>query len=220
MATSKFGKAFAAARKEKGAGKTFTFEGKSYSTNMASDKSSAPTSSPRPTARPAKKAPPMKGRPDSAPRVSDATTVDRRWADANAKPKAEAAKPKTEVKTPTSSTTRPQARPTSAPKSSPRPTARPTSAPKTSPRPTARPQHIGMTAVNNLSSGSSNAPRATSDAAPKGRTAPARATRPAATDRDFTSPTPSSFPTYMQWRKKNAGGIVAYNAAKDRQTGR
>jgi len=206
MATSKFGKAFAAARKEKGPGKTFTFEGKSYSTDMASDKSSAPTSSSRPTARPAKKAPPMKGRPDSAPRVSDATTVDRRWADANAKPKAETAEPKMEVKTPTSSTTRPQARPTAAPKSSPRPTA--------------RPQHIGMTAVNNLSSGSSNAPRATSDAAPKGRTAPARATRPAATDRNFTSPTPSSFPTYMQWRKKNAGGIVAYNAAKDRQTGR
>jgi len=206
MATSKFGKAFAAARKEKGPGKTFTFEGKSYSTDMASDKSSAPTSSSRPTARPAKKAPPMKGRPDSAPRVSDATTVDRRWADANAKPKAETAEPKMEVRTPTSSTTRPQARPTAAPKSSPRPTA--------------RPQHIGMTAVNNLSSGSSNAPRATSDAAPKGRTAPARATRPAATDRNFTSPTPSSFPTYMQWRKKNAGGIVAYNAAKDRQTGR
>jgi len=206
MATSKFGKAFAAARKEKGAGKTFTFEGKSYSTDMAGDKSSAPTSSSRPTARPAKKAPPMRGRPDTAPRVSDATTVDRRWADANAKPKAETAEPKMEVKTPTSSTTRPQARPTAAPKSSPRPTA--------------RPQHIGMTAVNNLSSGSSNAPRATSDAAPKGRTAPARATRPAATDRNFTSPTPSSFPTYMQWRKKNAGGIVAYNAAKDRQTGR
>ena len=40
MATSKFGKAFAAARKEKGPGKTFTFEGKSYSTNMASDKDS------------------------------------------------------------------------------------------------------------------------------------------------------------------------------------
>ena len=200
MATSKFGKAFAAARKEKGAGKTFTFEGKSYSTDMASDKSSAPTSSSRPTARPAKKAPPMKGRPDTAPRVSDATTVDRRWADANAEPKAEAAKPKMEVKTPTSSTTRPQARPTSAPKSSPRPTA--------------RPQHIGMTAVNNLSSGSSNAPRATSDAAPKGRTAPARATRPAATDRDFTSP--GSFPAFMEWRKKNAGGIVAYNAAKDK----
>lgn len=208
MATSNFGKAFAAARKEKGPGKTFTFEGKSYSTNMASDnKANAPTSSPRPTARPTKNAPRMKGRPDSAPRVSDATTVDRRWADANAKPT-------TEVKTPTSNTTRPQARPTAAPKSSPRPQARPTSAPKSSPRPTARPQHIGMTAVNNLSSGSSNGPRATSDAAPKGRTAPVRPARPAATDRNFTSP--GSFPAYSVWRKNNAGGIVAYNAAKDK----
>lgn len=121
MATSKFGKAFAEARKAKGPGKTFTFEGKSYSTNMASDKGSAPKASPRPTARPAKKAPPMKGRPDSAARVSDATTVDRRWADANAKPKAETAKPKVEVKTPTSSTTRPQSRPTGT-----RPQSRPT----------------------------------------------------------------------------------------------
>ena len=121
MATSKFGKAFAAARKEKGAGKTFTFEGKSYSTDLASDKSSAPTSSSRPTARPTRKAPPMKGRPDTAKRVSDATTVDRRWADANATPKAETAKPKVEVKTPTSSTTRPQSRPTGT-----RPQSRPT----------------------------------------------------------------------------------------------
>jgi hypothetical protein len=46
MATSKFGKAFAAARKEKGAGKTFTFEGKSYSTNMASDKPNATAKKP------------------------------------------------------------------------------------------------------------------------------------------------------------------------------
>jgi hypothetical protein len=46
MATSKFGKAFAAARREKGPGKTFTFEGKSYSTNMASDKGSAPARTP------------------------------------------------------------------------------------------------------------------------------------------------------------------------------
>jgi hypothetical protein len=35
-----FGKAFAAARKEKGAGKTFTWEGKSYTTDRADDKPS------------------------------------------------------------------------------------------------------------------------------------------------------------------------------------
>ena len=63
MAQSDFSKAFAAARKEKGAGKTFTFKGKSYSTNYASDavkaptprpkaRSAAPRTSPRPTARP------------------------------------------------------------------------------------------------------------------------------------------------------------------------
>ena len=46
MATSKFGKAFAAARKEKGPGKTFMFNGKSYSTNMASDKPKAPAKKP------------------------------------------------------------------------------------------------------------------------------------------------------------------------------
>ena len=47
MATSKFGKAFAAARKEKGPGKTFTFEGKSYTTDMASDKKAkAPAKAP------------------------------------------------------------------------------------------------------------------------------------------------------------------------------
>ena len=35
--TQSFGKAFAAARKEKGAGKTFMWKGKSYSTNRADD---------------------------------------------------------------------------------------------------------------------------------------------------------------------------------------
>jgi hypothetical protein len=57
-----FGEAFRAARKDKGAGSTFTWNGKSYSTNMASDKpaapkpaarsttSSAPSSAPKPAA--------------------------------------------------------------------------------------------------------------------------------------------------------------------------
>ena len=47
MAQSDFSKAFAAARKEKGAGKTFTFKGKSYSTNYASDAVKAPTTRPK-----------------------------------------------------------------------------------------------------------------------------------------------------------------------------
>ena len=54
MATSEFGKAFAAAYKELGPGKTFPFKGKIYSTDMASDKkaSSAPKKAPVPKERP------------------------------------------------------------------------------------------------------------------------------------------------------------------------
>ena len=51
MAT--FKETFAAKRKELGAGKTFTWNGKSYTTDMASDKKSAPTASDKPKARPA-----------------------------------------------------------------------------------------------------------------------------------------------------------------------
>lgn len=43
-----FGKAFAAARSQLGAGKTFTYKGKSYSTNRADDKKAAPASSAAP----------------------------------------------------------------------------------------------------------------------------------------------------------------------------
>jgi len=57
-----FSKAFAAARRSKGPGKTFMWQGKSYSTNTAADKSSstrraspsAPASSPRPPSAGAK----------------------------------------------------------------------------------------------------------------------------------------------------------------------
>lgn len=52
---SAFSTAFAAARKTKGAGKTFTFNGKSYSTNTADDlksSSTTPKTSPRPQANP------------------------------------------------------------------------------------------------------------------------------------------------------------------------
>jgi hypothetical protein len=51
MAT--FKEAFAAARKEKGAGKTFTWNGKSYTTDRADDKKPAPTASSKPKAKPA-----------------------------------------------------------------------------------------------------------------------------------------------------------------------
>lgn len=60
MAT--FKEAFKEARKKYGAGKTFTWKGKSYSTNLAeevskptSDKKNTPKTSPRPRARPASK---------------------------------------------------------------------------------------------------------------------------------------------------------------------
>jgi hypothetical protein len=67
MATSEFGKAFAAARKEMGPGKTFTFKGKKYSTDMASDKkaSSAPKKAPAPKERPSMpKRKPSEGSPE------------------------------------------------------------------------------------------------------------------------------------------------------------
>jgi hypothetical protein len=64
MATSEFGKAFAAARKEMGPGKTFTFKGKKYSTDMASDKksSSAPKKASLPKERPSTPSP-LSGNP-------------------------------------------------------------------------------------------------------------------------------------------------------------
>jgi hypothetical protein len=46
-----FAQAFAKARKEKGAGKTFMWNGKSYSTNYKEEVSKAPSNSPRPKAR-------------------------------------------------------------------------------------------------------------------------------------------------------------------------
>lgn len=51
-----FSKAFAAARKEKGAGKTFQWNGKTYTTDLASEKSTSSSSS-RPKARPTASAP-------------------------------------------------------------------------------------------------------------------------------------------------------------------
>ena len=70
-----FGKAFAAARKAKGAGKTFTWKGKSYSTNYKEDaKSKAPTTSKRPKANPKREPaakPPKPRSPITTTRLSD-----------------------------------------------------------------------------------------------------------------------------------------------------
>lgn len=61
MAT--FAQAFAKARKEMGAGKTFTFEGKKYSTDRADDKKTGT----KPKARPAAPAKVAAARPASKP---------------------------------------------------------------------------------------------------------------------------------------------------------
>jgi hypothetical protein len=75
MAT--FKEAFKAARAEKGAGKTFTWNGKSYTTDLASDKKAAPkpkakpmTSSPKPQAKPMQSSPKPQANPRNvAPKV-------------------------------------------------------------------------------------------------------------------------------------------------------
>jgi hypothetical protein len=69
-----FSKAFAAARKEKGAGKTFRWpdkNGKLYTTDYASEKSTTPSSSPRAKAKPTKEAPAAKA--ESPTRVAAGT---------------------------------------------------------------------------------------------------------------------------------------------------
>jgi len=58
-----FKKAFAAARKEKGSGKTFTWKGKRYTTNYKEEESKAPAKSKRPTKRPTKKTEKSSGPP-------------------------------------------------------------------------------------------------------------------------------------------------------------
>ena len=89
MAT--FKEAFAAARKEKGAGKTFTWQGKSYTTDLASEKKSGPKKSTaetapprRPAAPPVKAAKPAVTTPTSSPRPRTAVS-----GVANAKPVAD-----------------------------------------------------------------------------------------------------------------------------------
>lgn len=123
MAQSDFSKAFAAARKEKGAGKTFTFKGKSYTTNYASDAVKAPTT--RPKAQPAERATTPKTSP--MPRARPASLSHNTKNDVS--PSTTESAPKTSP--------RPKAR-GAAPTTSPRPKAR-SAAPRTSTRPTARP---------------------------------------------------------------------------------
>ena len=67
-----FKEAFAKARKEKGAGKTFTWQGKSYSTNYAEEtKDSGPK---RPKAKPETEGDTKASRPRPKPRASAAST--------------------------------------------------------------------------------------------------------------------------------------------------
>ena len=76
-----FKEAFAAARKEKGAGKTFEWQGKSYTTDLASEKKSGPKKSTaetapprRPAAPPVKAAKPAVTTPTSSPRPRPAVS--------------------------------------------------------------------------------------------------------------------------------------------------
>jgi hypothetical protein len=85
--TTSFDKAFAEARKKLGPGKTFTYKGKSYSTNTAEDAKStgttrprprptaAPATSERPKARPARSTDATAQAPASSPRPKAAGTV-------------------------------------------------------------------------------------------------------------------------------------------------
>ena len=67
-----FSKAFASARKEKGAGKTFTWKGKSYTTNYKEEeKKSGPT---RPRRRPAQTTPSSSPRPKPRPSMTSSTS--------------------------------------------------------------------------------------------------------------------------------------------------
>jgi hypothetical protein len=78
-----FKKAFASARKEKGAGKTFTWKGKRYTTNYKEEESKAPAKSKRPPKRPSSgksktsNGPPRRSsrgeRPMSTKRIADLT---------------------------------------------------------------------------------------------------------------------------------------------------
>lgn len=127
-----FGKAFAAARKEKGPGATFTYNGKKYSTNTKEDlaKGSKSEEKAKGVTTPKVTTTRLKDKPiiDRAERA-----IARSEATAGTRPKARPGRA-----TKASSETRPRARPAegTAVRSSTRPQARPAA---TSPRPKARP---------------------------------------------------------------------------------
>jgi len=112
---SGFAAEFAKQRAALGAGKTFTYQGKSYSTNRADDKPGM-TSSPRPKPRPAAPAP---AAPKAAPMPNRAAGLAT-----PAAPKPRPAAPAASMAPATS--VRPKARPAApaAPMTSPRPKAR------------------------------------------------------------------------------------------------
>jgi hypothetical protein len=124
-----FGKAFAAARKEMGAGKTFTYKGKSYSTNRADDKpaaakpSLAPSTSKNPKARPS-----WMGTPGGKIRMGmstpEGTRSDASRVSVNPPPKPAAPAPSLAPST----SQRPMPRPTAAP-AAPKPAPKPVSMP-------------------------------------------------------------------------------------------
>lgn len=143
-----FSKAFAAARKQMGAGKTFTYKGKSYSTNRADDKpaastpSSAPSTSKNPKARPS-----WMGTPGGKIRMGMSTPEGTR-SDASRVSVNPPPKPATPSVAPSASL-RPKPRPAAAPAPSlapstsqrpmPRPAAAAPAAPKPAPKPASMP---------------------------------------------------------------------------------
>ena len=71
-----FGRAFADARKEMGSGKTFTWRGNKYTTNLAEEESGSSTGSMRPQARPSRA-------PEESPRPTARRRVERDPQDAS-----------------------------------------------------------------------------------------------------------------------------------------
>jgi len=66
-----FNEAFKAARKKQGAGGTFTWQGKKYSTNLAEEASAAPKASAKPKPKPERK-PKVDSTPPAQPKQPDA----------------------------------------------------------------------------------------------------------------------------------------------------
>jgi len=133
-----FGKAFAAARKQMGAGKTFTYKGKSYSTNRADDKpaaakpSLAPSTSQNPKARPSWMGT-SGGKIRMGMSTPEGTRSDASRVSVNPPPKPAApAAPKPVAP---SASLRPKARPAAAPA----PSMAPSTSQRPMPRPTAAP---------------------------------------------------------------------------------